>query len=63
MLMTTLGNTLTALVAGRSNHDNVDSKLSDFRWDLFQQLDTQEKLAEQKITEKLDEKCDSLLRF
>jgi flagellar biosynthesis component FlhA len=34
LLTTTLGNTLTALVAGGSNNDNIDGKLSDFKKDL-----------------------------
>jgi hypothetical protein len=36
LLRATLGNTLTALVAGQSNKDNIDGKLSDFKKDLFQ---------------------------
>ncbi len=54
MLTSRLRNTLTILLAGRSNNDNIDNTLSDFRRDLFQQ---------QKIAEKPDEKFDALLRF
>jgi hypothetical protein len=63
MLTATLGSTLTALVAGHSNYDNIDSKLSELKKDLFQEMDAREKQAEQKITEKIDEKFDALLRF
>jgi hypothetical protein len=37
--------------------------LIDFKKDLFQKLDAREKEAEEKITEKLVEKFDVLLRF
>jgi hypothetical protein len=39
LLTTSLANTLTALVAGRSNNDNIDGKLSDFKKDLLKELD------------------------
>jgi hypothetical protein len=43
MLTTTLGNTLMALmVAGCSNNDGLDNKLSDFKEDLFNELDARE---------------------
>ncbi len=54
---------MTALVASQSNKDNINGKLSEFKKDLFQELDAREKQAEQKISEKLDEKFDALLRF
>ena len=63
LLTTTLGNTLTALVAGRSNNDNIDGKLSDFKDALFQELDAREKQTEQKIADKLDEKFADLVRI
>jgi hypothetical protein len=43
MLTATLGSTLTALVAGHSNYDNIDSKLSELKKDLFQEMDAREK--------------------
>jgi hypothetical protein len=61
LLITTLGNTLMALVAGRSNNDNIDGKLSDFKDALFQELDAREKKTEQKIADKLDEKFADLV--
>jgi hypothetical protein len=43
LLTTTLGNMLTALVAGQSNNDNIDGKLSDFKKCLFKELDAKKK--------------------
>jgi hypothetical protein len=54
---------LTALVAGRSNNDNIDGKLSDFKKDLLKELDAREKQAEQKIADKLGEKFADLVRI
>ncbi len=51
------------IVIGWSNNDSNDNKLIDFKKDLFQKLDAREKEAEEKITEKLVEKFDVLLRF
>jgi hypothetical protein len=34
---------LTALVAGQSNNDNIDGKLSDFKKCLFKELDAKKK--------------------
>jgi len=63
LLTTTLSNMMTAIVAGRSNNDNIDGKLSDFKKDLLKELDAREKQAEQKIADKLDEKFADLVRF
>jgi hypothetical protein len=63
LLTTTLANMLTALVAGRSNNNSIDGKLSDFKKDLLKELDAREKQAEQKIADKLDEKFADLVRI
>jgi len=63
LVTTSLSNTLTALVAGQSNNDNIDGKLSDFKKDLLKELDAREKQVEQKIADKLDEKFADLVRF
>jgi hypothetical protein len=39
LMLTTWGSTLTALVAGWSNNDNIDSKMSDLKKDLFPEID------------------------
>jgi hypothetical protein len=49
MLTATLGNTLTTLVAGQSNKDSIDGKLSEFKRDLFQELDAQEKQVSRRL--------------
>lgn len=59
MLCSTLGNTLNALVSGRSNDAQIDEKLNVFKKDLLQELDAREKKSEQK----LDEKFDAILRL
>jgi aromatic ring-opening dioxygenase catalytic subunit (LigB family) len=63
MLTATLGNTLNQLITARSNNDNVDGKLSEFKKDLLKELDAREKQAEQKIkiSDKLDEKFSDLI--
>jgi hypothetical protein len=63
MVTTSLGNMLMALAAGHSNNGSIDNNLLDFKQDLFKELDAREKQAEQKVSEKLDEKYDALLRF
>jgi hypothetical protein len=63
MLMAMLGNTLSQLITVRSNNENIDGKLSEFKKDLFKELDAREKQAEQKISDKLDEKFNDLIRF
>jgi len=62
MLTATLGNTLNQLITARSNNDNVDGKLSEFKKDLLKELDAREKQAEQKLSDKLDEKFSELIR-
>jgi len=62
MLTATLGNTLNQLITARSNNDNVDGKLSEFKNDLLKELDAREKQAEQKLSDKLDEKFSELIR-
>jgi argininosuccinate lyase len=62
MLTATLGNTLNQLITARSHNDNVDAKLSEFKKDLLKELDAREKQAEQKLSDKLDEKFSDLIR-
>jgi hypothetical protein len=50
------------LITARSNNDNVDGKLSEFKNDLLKELDAREKQAEQKLSDKLDEKFSELIR-
>jgi hypothetical protein len=50
MSTATLGNTLNQLISARSNNDNVDGKLSEFKKDLLKELDAREKQAEQKLS-------------
>jgi hypothetical protein len=59
MLCSTVGNTLNALVSGRSNDAQIDEKLNVFKKDLLQELDAREKKSEQK----LDEKFDAIIRL
>lgn len=62
MLTAMLGNTLNQLITARSNNDNIDGKLSEFKKDLLKELDAREKQAEQKLSDKLDEKFSELIR-
>jgi hypothetical protein len=62
MLTATLGNTLNQLITAQSNNDNIDGKLSEFKKDLLKDLDAREKQAEQKLSDKLDEKFSDLIR-
>jgi hypothetical protein len=62
MLTATLGNTLNQLITARLNNDNIDGKLSEFKKDLLKELDAREKQAEQKLSDKLDEKFSELIR-
>jgi len=62
MLTAMLGNTLNQLITARSNNDNIDGKLSEFKKDLLKELDAREKQAEQKLSDKLDEKFSDLIR-
>jgi hypothetical protein len=51
------------LITVRSNNENIDGKLSEFKKDIFKELDAREKQAEQKISDKLDEKFNDQIRF
>jgi argininosuccinate lyase len=62
MLTAMLGNTLNQLITARSNNDNIDGKLSEFKKDLLKELDAREKQAEQKLSDKLEEKFSDLIR-